>query len=84
MKTKIAAAVATVGGLCALCCVLPIAGLLGLGALEAFFCDSPWAIGMGVGLMTLGLGALAFQLWKRKCGSATNASCAIGCGCRAT
>lgn len=83
MKTKIAAIITTLGGLCALCCVLPIAGFLGLGALEAFFCDSPWAIGMGVGLMTLGLGYLAFKAWKGFCQKTSSGpSCSIGCGCK--
>ena len=81
MKNKIAALVGTFGGLCALCCVVPIAGFLGLGALEAFFCDSPWAIGMGVGLMTAGFGYLALEFLRKRKGGAS--SCAIGCGCGA-
>jgi len=79
MKTKVAAAIAGVGGLCALCCIVPIAGFLGLGALEALFCDSPWAIGMGVGLMTIGLGALAFKLWKRVFKTASGTACSVSC-----
>ena len=83
MKTKIAAVISTIGGLCALCCVVPIAGFLGLGALEAFFCDSPWAIGMGVGLMTVGLGYLGYKYWKGFCGTEKlSATCDIGCGCK--
>lgn len=81
MKTKIAAFVAGIGGLCALCCVVPVAGFLGLGALEAFFCDSPWAVGMGIGLMILGLSYLVYKYWRGACGSAcTTLSCAVGCG----
>jgi hypothetical protein len=81
MKTKIAALVAAVGGLCALCCVLPIAGFIGLGALEAFFCDNPYAIWMGVGLMVVGFGALGYRLWKWTCG--TVGSCDVSCRCKA-
>ena len=83
MKTKIAGIVAAVGGLCALCCVVPIMGFIGLGALEAFFCDSPWAIGMGVGLMTIGLGYLGFKYWKGFCAKRQDGvNCSIGCGCK--
>ncbi len=83
MKTKMAAFITTIGGLCALCCVVPIAGFLGLGALEAFFCDSPWAIGMGVGLITVGLSYLGYKFWKGFCVSdKLGASCSIGCGCK--
>lgn len=83
MKTRIAAAVTAVGGLCALCCVVPIAGFLGLGALEVFFCDSPWAIGMGVGLMTIGLVYLGYKYWRGFCAKSDLAnSCSIGCDCR--
>ena len=84
MKMKLAAAIGTIGGLCALCCVVPIAGFLGLGALEAFFCDSPWAIGMGVGLMVGGFGLVGFRLWKKSCATSSGFnSCAVGCGCSA-
>lgn len=83
MKTKLAAFLTAVGGLCALCCVVPIAGFLGLGALEAFFCDSPWAIGMGIGLMTVGLSYFGYKAWKGFCGSQKiAATCGIGCGCK--
>ncbi len=83
MKNKIAAIVAGVGGLCALCCVVPIMGFIGLGALEAFFCDSPWAIAMGVGLMAAGLGYLGYKYVKGFCSKKTTiASCSIGCGCK--
>lgn len=83
MKIKIASLITAVGGLCALCCVLPIAGFLGLGALEAFFCDSPWAKGLGIGLMTIGLGYLSFKFWRPSCIKAGIGSrCSIGCGCK--
>lgn len=82
MKTKIAASIAAIGGLCTLCCIVPIAGFLGLGALEVFFCDSPWAIGMGVGLMTIGLGTLAYRYWKPSCSSQIGPTCSTACGCR--
>ncbi len=85
MNTRVAAAITAVGGLCALCCVIPIAGFLGLGALEAFFCDSPWAIGMGIGIMTIGLALLAFKYYKGSCAkSAIAANCSVGCGCNAS
>lgn len=80
MKTKIAAFIATVGGLCALCCVVPIAGFIGLGALESFFCDSPYARGMGIGLMVIGFGILGYQFWKRSC--AGMGLCKISCECK--
>jgi hypothetical protein len=83
MKTKFAAIITGIGGLCVLCCVVPIAGFLGLGALEAFFCDSPWAIGMGAGLMTVGFSFLGYRLWKGFCAKTSVVqSCAIGCGCK--
>lgn len=83
MKNNIAAIVASVGGLCALCCVLPIAGFLGLGALEAFFCDSPWAKALGFGLMALGIGYLGYKYLKRICSNSKFiSSCSIGCGCK--
>lgn len=81
MKTKLAAIVASIGGLCALCCVLPIAGMMGLGALEAFFCDSPFAFWMGIGLMTAGLGYLLLKLKKKWNCSAP--ACATSCDCKA-
>lgn len=83
MKNKIAATIAAIGGLCALCCVVPIAGLIGLGALEAFFCDSPLAIAMGVALMIGGLGYLGYQYWKGFSAKPSGAaSCSTGCGCK--
>jgi len=83
MKTKIATAITTIGGLCALCCVVPIAGFLGLGAVEAFFCDSPWALGMGIGLMAIGIGVLIHRYWKDRClTSSISSSCSVSCGCR--
>lgn len=83
MKSKVAGAIGAVGGLCALCCVLPIAGFIGLGSLEAFFCDSPWAIAMGIVLMVVGFGALGLRMWRKKCSTSRVSSCSIGCGCKA-
>lgn len=83
MKTKIAVAITAVGGLCALCCIVPIAGFIGLGALEALFCDSPWAIGMGFGLMAIGISYLVYKYWKGFCSKTELASsCSIGCSCK--
>ncbi len=68
MKTRIAAIVSAFGGLC---------------ALEAFFCDSPWAIGMGAGLMTIGVAYLAYKYWKGFCARTEVApSCSLECGCK--
>jgi len=83
MKIKIASLMTAIGGLCALCCVVPIAGFLGLGALEAFFCDSLWAKGLGIGLMFIGIGYLGYKFWKKSCANTTTgSSCSIGCECK--
>ncbi len=80
MKNRIAVIIAAIGGFCALCCVVPIAGSIGLGALEAFFCDSPLAIGTGVVLMAGGLGYLGSKYLKGFCSKPIEASnCAMGC-----
>ena len=81
-NTKIASLIATLGGLCLLCCAIPVMGILGLGALEVFFCESPIAKAMGYGFMAIGLGFLGYKYVVGFCSkSVVGKSCAIGCGC---
>jgi len=79
LKTKWIAIIGGTGALCILCCTIPIMGFLGLGTLEAFFCESK--IMQSLGYFTLG--AAISTLILKKLQQKTNAmSCSIECGCK--
>ena len=80
-KTKLAAIIATIGGACALCCTVPILGvmsLIGLGSLEAFFCENAFVFWGGIGLAASGVAYLVYKVFAASCGQA----CAVACGCK--
>jgi len=67
-------------GLCALLCSLPIiGGALGLGALTA---AAAYFEKIGMAVLILSIGALAFWLYKRKKANFVAPSCDIDCGCK--
>lgn len=81
LKSKVLAGIGVIGGLCAICCTLPIMGLVGLGAYEALFCENVW---LQIGGAGLALGAIVYFLkkgFKRGCSKTT---CATSCGCQVT
>ncbi|MBL7546242.1 MAG: hypothetical protein JNL11_20650 [Bdellovibrionaceae bacterium] len=77
-KTKLITTVGGLGALCVMCCTLPIMGLLGLGTIEAFFCENKYIQWFGVFL----IGGAVFLLLARKFKSISLFnSCSIDCGC---
>ncbi|MGE0632981.1 MAG: hypothetical protein AB7O96_11270 [Pseudobdellovibrionaceae bacterium] len=81
IKTKLIALAGGAGALCALCCTLPIMGLLGFGAIEALVCENDFLQGMGV---TIAVVAAVLLLRKRfRTQSNRTQMCAINCGCNA-
>lgn len=81
IKTKLIAIIGGVGALCVLCCTLPIMAFLGLGSLEAFFCENKFIQGAGIFL----IGGATFLL-ARKIFQNINLvnSCAVDCGCKSS
>jgi hypothetical protein len=80
MKSRVIAVVGSLGFLCALCCSLPILALVGLGSIEALFCDNAFLKWSGIALAS---GAAGYFVWKagRRFG-AGNASCSVACSCK--
>ncbi len=79
-KSKLIGIIGGVGGLCVLCCSLPVLGLLGLGTLEAFFCENQLLQGMGITLVAGSLIYFVTKFYKRAKVGAN--SCSINCGCK--
>ncbi len=80
-KSKVVGFVGGLGALCVLCCSLPILGIMGLGALETFFCENEMLKGMGVTLLVGSVIYFAIKAYQRTKTSAS--SCAINCDCKA-
>ena len=79
IKTKLIALVGGAGALCALCCSIPIMGLLGFGALEALVCENDFLQGMGI---TIAVIAAGFLVWRKfRSQRSSGQMCAINCGC---
>lgn len=75
-KSKLIGFIGGAAALCALCCTLPVLGIIGLGALEAYFCENvvlKWG-----GIILAGAAALYFLAKKYR----SVASCATNCGCK--
>ena len=78
IKDKTIAVVGGLGALCVACCTLPILAVIGLGSIEAYFCENEMLKGMGI---TLVVGSILYFI-VRKFGSKSENACAINCGCK--
>lgn len=78
IKDKTIALAGGLGVLCIACCTLPILALVGLGSIEAYFCENEMLKGMGI---TLAVGSTLYFIFKKLRSKSANA-CSINCGCK--
>lgn len=79
-KSKLIGIIGGAGALCLLCCSLPVLGLLGLGAIEAYFCENEILKGMGITLVAGSVIYFVYEFYKTRTGIS---SCSINCSCKA-
>jgi hypothetical protein len=79
IKTKCSAWLGGIGALCFLCCSFPVLGLMGLGSIEAIFCENQYL--KWIGIFFMGIATVLFLSKLSKEGYKVKA-CSLDCGCK--